>query len=215
MIRFNSALLANAAEFTGKYAPYQGIELAPAPGGGIYVTSTDKGNIAYFGYDPAGEADQCVVVFPTADLIKLCRGIKTADRELRISDGLGKVTTFRKSSNEVKETPVQFSSVAFPELGPVVQTIVSYWNSQPPMTTTCGSYDSGYVAKALRCLGGQSDSVCISSFDGGPMRLQLPGEQQVILVMPQEKIPVPDLPEWLQLYGSTQKTKERLMNSSI
>ena len=155
MIRFNSALLANAAEFTGKYAPYQGIELAPAPGGGIYVTSTDKGNIAFFGYDAAGEADQCVVVFPTADLIKLCRGIKTADRELRISDGLGKVTTFRKSSNEVKETPVQFSSIAFPELGPVVQTIVGYWNNQPPMTTTCGSYDSGYVAKALKCLGGQ------------------------------------------------------------
>jgi hypothetical protein len=47
------------------------------------------------------------------------------------------------------------------------------------------------------------------------MRLQLPGEQQVILVMPQEKIPVPDLPEWLQLYGSTQKTEERTMNGAI
>ena len=67
---------------------------------------------------PQAEADQCVVVFPTADLIKLCRGIKTADRELRISDGLGKVTTFRKSSNEVKETPVQFSSIAFPGARP-------------------------------------------------------------------------------------------------
>ena len=47
------------------------------------------------------------------------------------------------------------------------------------------------------------------------MRLQLPGEQQVILVMPREKIPVPDLPEWLQLYGTSQKTKERTMNSII
>ena len=113
------------------------------------------GNIAYFGYDPAGEADQCVVVFP-ARSDQALQGYQDRDRELRISDGLGKVTTFRKSSNEVKETPVQFSSVAFPELGPVVQTIVSYWNNQPPMTTTCGSYDSGYVAKALKCLGGQA-----------------------------------------------------------
>ena len=206
MIRFNSALLANAAEFTGKYAPYQGIELAPAPGGGIYVTSTDKGNIAYFGYDASGETDRCAVVFPTTDLIKHCRGIKTADRELRIQDGLGMVTTYRKSSSEVKETPVQFSAVPFPELGPVIQTIVKYWKEQTPLSSTCGSYDSSYVAKALKCLGGQGESVCISSFDGGPMRLQLPGEQQVVLVMPQEKIPVPALPEWLQLYGTTQKT---------
>lgn len=215
MIRFNSALLANAAEFTGKYAPYQGIELAPAPGGGVYITSTDKGNIAFFGYDAAGEADQCVVVLPTPDLIKHCRGIKTADRELRISDGLGKVTTFRKSSSEVKETPVQFSSVAFPELGPVIQTIIDYWKDQPPLSSTCGSYDSSYVAKALKCLGSQGDSVCISSFDGGPMRLQLPGEQQVVLVMPQEKIPVPALPQWLQLYGTSQKTKARTINKDF
>ena len=28
------------------------------------------------------------------------------------------------------------------------------------------------------------------------MRLQLPSEQQVVLVMPQEKIPVPAVPQW-------------------
>ena len=207
MISFDSALLANAAEFTGKYAPYQGIELMPAPGGGVYVTSTDQGNIAFFGFDPAGKADERVVVFPAADLVKACRGIKTADRELKIEGTMGKVSTFRKSTTEVKEIPIQFSSVEFPELGKVVKYIVDYWCKQPATSSTSGSYDSGYVTRALRCLSGQSDSVCISSFDGGPMRLQLPSEQQVVLVMPQEKIPVPAVPQWFQLYGTSPESK--------
>ena len=106
MLRLNSALVAIAAEFTGKYAPYQSVEISPAPKGGVFVASTDRGNIACLAYDPAGTADETIKLLPDPDLIKFCRGIKTADRELRIEGNNALVTTFRKSTNEQRETIV-------------------------------------------------------------------------------------------------------------
>ena len=84
MLRLNSTLVAIAAEFTGKYAPYQSVEISPAPKGGVFVASTDRGNIACLAHDPAGKADETIKLLPDPDLIKFCRGIKTADREIRI-----------------------------------------------------------------------------------------------------------------------------------
>ena len=46
MLSCNSALLAIASEFTGTYAPYQAVELTPHERGGVFLASTDKGNVA-------------------------------------------------------------------------------------------------------------------------------------------------------------------------
>ena len=58
MLSFNSALLSVACDFTSKFAPYQAVEITQAKNGGVYLASTDKGNIACFAYDPSGVADE-------------------------------------------------------------------------------------------------------------------------------------------------------------
>ena len=93
MLQLNSALVAICSEFTGKYAPYQAVEISPAPRGGVFVASTDRGNIACLAHDPAGQADRVMRLLPDAELIKFCRGIKTAERQLRIEGNNALVST--------------------------------------------------------------------------------------------------------------------------
>ena len=150
MLRLNSALVAIAAEFTGKYSPYQSVEISPAPKGGVFVASTDRGNIACLAYDPAGTADETIKLLPDPDLIKFCRGIKTADRELRIEGNNALVTTFRKSTNEQRETIVNKSISDFPPLAGAISTCLERWGATPSVSTTAGRYESWYVERALK-----------------------------------------------------------------
>ena len=64
----NGALIAVAADFTGKYSPYQSVQIRPNPSGGVFVAATDAGRIAFLGFDPAGKGDEEVVLLPTAEL---------------------------------------------------------------------------------------------------------------------------------------------------
>ena len=203
MLRLNSALVAIAAEFTGKYAPYQSVEISPAPKGGVFVASTDRGNIACLAYDPAGAADETIKLLPDPDLIKLCRGIKTAERELRIEGNNALVTTFRKSTNEQRETIVNRSISDFPPLAGAISHCLEVWTDSPGISTTAGRYESWYVERAIKGLSSTSDSVILSGFHGGPLRIQTDKADVVILVMPQVKEKIPSVPEWLSDYATS------------
>lgn len=202
MLTFNSALLASAAEFTGRYAPYQGIELRPAGDRGVFISATDQGNVAFMAYDPNGIGDETVVVLPDADLIKHCKGLKTAEREVRIDGPTALVTTFRKtSSKEAKEIPVTRSSVAFPPLARIMRQCIERWGTAPELTATAGRYNNQYIEKAMKVLATYEDSVVMSCFDGGPLRLQGDSGNITILVMPQTAVPVPGQPDWISGYA--------------
>ena len=73
----------------------------------------------------------------------------------------------------------------------------------PSVSTTAGRYESWYVERALKGLSSTSDSVVLSSFDGGPLRIQTDKADVVILVMPQVKEKIPSVPEWLSDYATS------------
>ena len=156
-------------------------------------------------YDPAGTADETIKLLPDPDLIKLCRGIKTADRELRIEGNNALVTTFRKSTNEQRETIINKSISDFPPLADAISACLERWGATPSVSTTAGRYESWYVERALKGLSSTSDSVVLSAFDGGPLRIQTDKADVVILVMPQVKEKIPSVPEWLSDYATSGK----------
>lgn len=203
MLQLNSALVAICSEFTGKYAPYQSIEISPAPAGGVFVASTDRGNIACLAHDPAGKADETIKLLPDTELMKYCRGIKTADRQLQIEGNNAMVTTFRKSTNEQRETVVNRSISDFPPLARAISSCLERWSKTPTVSATAGRYESAYVERALKGLSTTSDSVVLSAFDGGPLRVQTDKADVVILVMPQVAEKIPSIPEWLSEYASS------------
>ena len=209
MLQLNSSLVAIASEFTGKYAPYQSIEISPSPKGGVFVASTDRGNIAYLAHDPAGTADETTKLLPGPDLIKLCRGIKTAERQLQIEGNNAIVTTFRKSTNERRETVVNHSISDFPPLAGAISTCLERWGETPEVSATSGRYEACYVERALKGLASTSDSIVLSAFDGGPLRVQTDKADIVILVMPQLKEKIPAIPEWLSDYASSDKMSDK------
>lgn len=205
MLQCNSALVSIAAEFTGKFAPYQAVEISPAPKGGVYVASTDKGKIACLAHDPGGQADETARLMPDQELVRLCRGIKTAEREIKVDGSNAIVTTFRKTTSERKEIIVSRSISEFPPLAKAVDACVQRWSSSPEVSATAGRYESRYVERALRGLSGLSDSVILSAFDGGPLRIQTEAANIVILVMPQTAEKIPELPQWLNEYAMSCK----------
>ena len=205
MLQINSALVAIAAEFTGKYAPYQAVEISPAPGGGAFVSSTDKGKIACLAFDASATVDETVRLLPDPELIKCCRGIKTADRQLYLEGNNAVVTTFRKSTNEKREFIVNKSISDFPPLASAVKACVDRWSTQPEVSATAGRYESRYIERALKGLSTTDESVILSAFDGGPLRIQADQGHLVILVMPQTAEKIPFLPQWLKEYAHSAK----------
>lgn len=203
MLQLNSSLVAIAAEFTGKFAPYQAVEISPAPGGGCYVSSTDKGKIACLAYDASATIDETVRILPDPELIKACRGIKTADRQLYIEGNNAVVTTFRKTTHEKRETIISRSISDFPPLAQAVKACIDRWSAQPTVSATAGRYESRYIERALRGLSSADDSIILSAFDGGPLRIQTDAGDVVILVMPQAAEKIPSLPEWLKEYAES------------
>lgn len=197
MIRLNSSLVSIAAEFCGKYSPYQAIEISPAAGGGVYVTSTDGGRVVCLAHDPAGICSEVTRLLPDSELLRYGRGIKTADRELTVNGNNAVVTTFRKTTSEKKEFTVTHSISDSPPLAQAVKACIDKWSPTPTTTSTAGRYESAYVERALKGLAQGDGSVVMSAFDGGPMRLQTDRGNVVILVMPQTAEPIPPIPDWL------------------
>ena len=201
MLSFNSALLSVASDFVGQYSPYQSVQISPAPSGGVYIASTDKGNIACLAFDPSGSADETSCILPSKDLIKVSKGIKTGERNIKIEGDMAMVTTFKKTVNQQAEVPVMRSQVAFPPLANAIKNCLDLWKDIPHTSETAGRYDLNYISKALRSLSVFDSSISLSAFVGGPLRIQGASNNLIILVMPQTAEPIPDVPEWLSKYS--------------
>lgn len=202
MLQLKAALVSIAAEFTGKYSPFQSVQISPAGvDNGVFVASTDKGNIACLAYDPAGKADESVQIIPSKELVAACKPIKTAEREIRITDNSALVTTYRKTTNEAKELSIQRSQVDFPDLAKAIRDCINRWTALPETSKTAGRYDQLYLQKAIKGLSAFDSSIVMSAFDGGPLRLETDDNNVIILVMPQEARPIPSLPDWICKYA--------------
>ncbi len=202
MLSCNSSLIAIAAEFTGKFAPYQSICITPAQQG-VNIVSTDKGNVACLAYDPAGEADETICLLPTTELIKAARGIKTAERTLRVEGNQATVTTTRKTTSETKEISISRSMVDFPDLATPLGKATQRWDQTENNAITAGRYNISYIQNAVKSLSSINSSVTLHSFDGGPLRIQESSGNIVVLVMPQTAEPIPDIPSWLRSYAAS------------
>lgn len=201
MLSCNSALVAIASEFTGQYAPYQSIQLTPAPNGGLWITSTDKGNVACLAFDPSGSSDRAYNILPNSELVRASRGVKTASRTLTLEGSTAKVITYRKTTSETKEMPFSESSSDLPDLPSAIRNCIARWEATDAKTATAGRYSVSYVQRAIKGLSSISSSVTLHSFDGGPMRIQEETGDIVILVMPQTAEPIPSIPDWIYKYS--------------
>lgn len=204
MIQFNSALLALAADFRGRFSPFEAIGIQPHPSVGLYVAATDNGSIALIGYDYWGIADRPASLLPSAELVRACRGIKTAERTVTIDleKRHASVTTFRKSNNETKEFPILEASAPFPPLADAVAACVNTWQQEPSTTSTSGVYSTKLLAKAAAAASDLGDSLSFCGFSGGPLRFDVNGRPVVILLMPQSALPVAPVPQWLLEFGN-------------
>lgn len=203
MLQFQSSLLALAAEFTGTYAPFQAVRIEPLTSGGILVAATNKGHVAFLGHDPKGIGDQARTVIAAPELIRACKGIKTAERYITIEGSTAQVTTRRKTTSASAEFPIADAAAEFPPLASVMQATLARWSATPRLTETAGRYDAALLEKAIRTAAGAASSIVLSAFDGGPLRLQLEELDALILLVPQTAQPVPPIPQWVQHYANT------------
>lgn len=210
---FNAPLLAIASQFVGKYVPFNAITIEPISGiPGVAVTAVmDNGAAAFMGYDPAGRADETLRVIPSSALVKACRGIKTAERVLRIADDpgtssptrSGEVMTIRKTATQSVEALVSISSHDAPPLRRVIQAVGERWGQVQELSATQGRYDRGLVERGLSALECQ-ESVAMAAWDGGPLRIQSEDGTRVVLVMPQTARELPPVPAWLGSFATSE-----------
>lgn len=197
MLQFNSALLAAVGSFTGPYAPYQAVHIRPHCGG-VLLAASDHGKVTALGFDRKGKADETVTLIPGDELLKACAGIKSAERGIVIDGDRALVTTYYKAaSSKAKEFPVHRSIQAFPDIDGAMAACAARWGATPRLSETAGRYDVTYLTKAIRAAGLLTDSLVLSAFDGGPLRLQGESIELMVLLMPQTAEPIPPLPEWI------------------
>jgi hypothetical protein len=189
VLQFNSALLAAVGSFTGAYAPYQSIHIRPHCGG-VLLAASDHGKVTAVGFDRQGTADEALSILPSPELLKACAGIKTAERGISIDGDRALVTTYYKaSSNKGKEIDAALAAC------------VERWGATPELSQTAGRYRVAYLERAIKAAGLLADSLVLSAFDGGPLRLQGESIELIILVMPQTAEPIPAFPDWIQEFS--------------
>lgn len=196
MLRFNSALLHFCGAFRGPFAPFQSIHVEAAAAGGVIVLASDGGKVAAIGYDANGVADETANLLPSNELLLACKGIKTAEREVSIDDLRAQVTTFYKAGNESKEFLVLRSQEPYPPIRQALAACIDTWGATPSSSATAGRYRASYLEKAIKAAGALCDSLVLSAFDGGPLRLQGENLELMVLVMPQAAEPIPPVPDW-------------------
>ena len=69
------------------------------------------------------------------------------------------------------------------------------------VSATAGRYNISYIQRAIKGLSTLNASVILSSFNGGPMRIEEGSGDIVVLVMPQTAEPIPPIPQWLRNYA--------------
>ncbi len=201
MLQFNSALLAAVGSFTGAYAPYQSIHIRPHCGG-VLLAASDHGKVTAVGFDRQGTADEALSILPSPELLKACAGIKTAERGISIDGDRALVTTYYKaSSNKGKEIVIQHAITPFPDIDAALAACVERWGATPELSQTAGRYRVAYLERAIKAAGLLADSLVLSAFDGGPLRLQGESIELIILVMPQTAEPIPAFPDWIQEFS--------------
>lgn len=196
MLQFKSPLLAICGAFTGPFAPFQSVHVEPAPQGGVIVVGSDGGKVTAVGFDPSGKADESVNLLPGSDLLAACKAIKGAERDITVQDASAQVTTYRKTKNETKEFALLRSQEPYPPIQQALARCLETWGSAPELSRSAGRYSVAYLEKALKAAGHLSESVVLSAFDGGPLRLQADNLELLVMVMPQTREPIPPLPEW-------------------
>lgn len=196
MIRLRAPLLSIAAEFTGKYAPFQGVQLRPHPDGGVLVLATDKGHIACLAHDPSGSIETSRHLLIPDDLARACAAIKTAERDVQIDGTTAVVTTYRKSTSESRQFQVFDCAADFPPMEEVLAACIDRWSATPELTGTAGRYDADLLTRAIKAARTLAGSLVFSSYDGGPLRLQGDGIDVLVLLMPQTAEPIPAIPAW-------------------
>lgn len=202
MLAFNSALLAAVGSFTGKYAPYQSVLIRPHAGG-VLLAASDAGKVTALGFDRLGRGDTPATIIPSAELLRACTGIKTAERGVVIDGNSAIVTTYYKSSSsQGKELPVHHSITPFPPIESAITACIQRWGATPQHSETAGRYKVAYLERAIKNAGLLADSIVLSAFDGGPLRVQGESIELTILVMPQTAEPIPTIPDWLQNLGA-------------
>lgn len=199
MFRLRSSLFNLAAQFTGKWAPFQGVTLSPLAGG-ICVTAGDRGAATFLGYDPSGCATTAATFLPGKDLASASKGIKSAQRELTIEGELATVTTYYKEHSKSQQFPI-YACDEQPPLRQVIAEVLRFWGEQPELSTTAGRYDLDLLTRAVRTISEESDQLVISGYHGGPLRLQSDALGCLVLIMPQVAQPIPPVPPWLADYA--------------
>lgn len=203
MLQFNSALLASVGSFTGAYAPYQGIHIRPHQGGVLLIAS-DHGKVTALGFDRQGRGDETLTILPSNELLKACAGIKTAQRDVVIENESATVTTYYKTSAKRGDAiAIKHSLTPFPPIDGALADLVQRWGQTPAKSDTAGRYQVAYLERAIKAAGYLADSTLLCAFDGGPLRIQGESIELLILVMPQTAQPIPELPDWLQVFGAS------------
>jgi len=199
---FQAPLLALASEFTGKYAPYQSVLVQPHPDTGVVVAATDQGKVAVVGYDPRGEAEEETRLIVGDELARACRAIKTAQREITIDGMNATVRSYGKNTSKSAEFLVQHSTVEFPPLAQVMAQCIERWGSSPAASSSAGRYDASLLERVIKAGGSLADSIVLSAFDGGPLRIQGEGLEILLLLMPQTAVPIPAVPAWAEAWAA-------------
>jgi hypothetical protein len=193
----DGALVAVAADFVGKYAPYQSIQLRPNPSGeGVYVAATDAGKLAFLAYDHAGTGDEEVILLPSADLIKNTRPLKSASRWIEIEGDTARCSKSTKNTTQTLEIPITRSAVAPSDLVGVMKTVATLWGKDVPCLNA-GNFNAGYLQRAFRAIESLGTSITMSHLDGGPLRIESTSGCAMVMVMPEKARPIPALPDFL------------------
>jgi hypothetical protein len=202
VLQFNSALLAAVGSFTGKFAPYQAVLIQPHAGG-VLLAASDGGKVTALGFDRRGSGDAPVTIIPSNELLKASAGIKTAERGVVIDGNSAVVTTYYKTSSaQGKELPIHHSITPFPPIDQAIGACIERWSATPATGCTAGRYKVAYLERAIKNAGLLTDSLVLSAFDGGPLRVQSESIELCVLVMPQAAEPIPAIPDWLQVFGA-------------
>jgi hypothetical protein len=202
-----------ACDFTGKYAPYQAVQIGPHPHGGAYLCATDEGRTAFFAHDRGGVAPVTTCFLPDKDLSKAARFIRTAERTLEINTAtnVATVTTHQKAADKVVELRAPLVTQQFPPLLEMLGKCSQQWNVKPRLSPHSGCYDPTLLRLAMDACsslntirtGNQpGDRVIVSATDGGPALLEVPGVRAAVVVMPHNASALTGTPDWLAALAS-------------
>ena len=203
-ISLNGALIAVAADFVGKYAPYQAIQIRPNPhGDGVFVASTDAGRLAFLAFDNSGSGDEQINLLPTADLIKNTRPLKSATRWIEIEGSTARCSKLTKATQKTEEIQITRSTIEPADLVGAMKTVAHQWGSDTPNCTNAGNFNPGFLTRAFKAIEALGGSITMSHLNGGPLRIESTDSDVIVLVMPEMARPVPALPHYLKAFAGS------------